>query len=89
VGKWLEYAGADFASMREFKSLVAEHARFHVVAADVIDKADTGASMDPGQTLGPESEFGIASRSVVKASMDVERRLRISLCLGLVAEATP
>lgn len=70
LGKWLEGEGAKYASMPEFKILVAEHARFHVAAADVIDKADTGASMGPDQALGPESEYGLASRSVVKAIMD-------------------
>jgi len=74
LGKWLEDAGAKYGSMPEFKRLVAEHARFHAVAADVIDKADTGARMDPDQALGPESEFGIASRSVVKAIMDVKNK---------------
>ncbi len=74
LGKWLEDEGANYASMPEFKSLVAEHAKFHAVAAAVIDKADTGASMDPDQTLGLESEFGIASRNVVKGIMDVKKK---------------
>ena len=73
-GKVVEGAGAKYASMPEFKSLVAEHARFHVAAADVIDKADTSSSIDPDQALGPGSEYGIASRNVVQAIIDVRRK---------------
>jgi hypothetical protein len=74
LGKWLENAGAKYASMPEFKSLMAEHARFHVAAADVIDKADTSSSIDPDQALGPGTEYGIASRNVVQAIIDVRRK---------------
>ena len=75
LGKWLESGGQKYASLPEYKNLVEQHARFHAVAANVIKKAESGASIDPDQTLGAESEYGIASRKVVRAIKNLETKV--------------
>ena len=73
LGKWLESTGKKYASLPEYKDLVAKHARFHTAAASVIEKADSGAKMDQDQILGVDSEYGLVSRSVVRAKLRVNR----------------
>jgi hypothetical protein len=75
LGKWLESGGQKYASLPEYKCLVEDHARFHTAAANVIRKADSGASVDHDQTLGPNSEYGNASRKVVCAIRDLEGKV--------------
>jgi methyl-accepting chemotaxis protein len=77
LGKWLEGSGMKYASLPEYKTLVAEHAQFHVSAASVIEKADSGAKLEQDATLGADSHFGIASRNVVKAIMDLRKKATV------------
>jgi aerotaxis receptor len=74
LGKWLEGSGTKYASLPEYKSLVAEHAKFHVASASVIEKADSGEKLDHDQTLGADSQYGIASRNVVKAIGELRKQ---------------
>jgi hypothetical protein len=74
LGKWLEGSGLKYASLPEYKTLAVEHAQFHVAAASVIERADTGAKLDHDETLGAESQYGVASRKVVKAIVDLSKK---------------
>lgn len=66
LGKWLHGEGAKFASNPNFKSLVAEHAKFHQAAAEIIKKADSGQDVNAEVTLGSNSPF-VAQSEKVKA----------------------
>lgn len=67
LGKWLESEGHKYESLPEYKSLAAEHKRFHAAAAHVIKAADAGEKIDEDRLLGRDSEYGIASQRVVNA----------------------
>ncbi len=76
LGQWLCGEGKSFSSMAEYQSLMGEHARFHRVAGDVIDKANSGKELNAELILNFNSEYGIASQNVVKAIMDLKRKVK-------------
>ncbi|HEX3987152.1 MAG TPA: methyl-accepting chemotaxis protein [Acidobacteriaceae bacterium] len=69
LGKWLYGEGRRHAQSPEFSHLVAEHARFHRAAGDVIRRADSGQKVAEDVALGGHSEFAQASTSVVGSLM--------------------
>ncbi len=60
----------------EYKTLIGEHARFHCAAGDVIDQANSGRQLNADNVLHHSSEYGIASRNVVMAIMDLKRKVK-------------
>jgi hypothetical protein len=75
LGKWIHGEGARFASLPEFVSLKAEHARFHTAAASVVDRADHGQHVSEELSLGAHSDFSQASNSVVSSLMALKRKV--------------
>ena len=75
LGKWLHGEGAKFASNPKFSQLVAEHAKFHKAAAQIIIKADSGASVTQEVALGAKSEFAVVSEKVVSILMECKKVL--------------
>jgi len=75
LGKWIHGDGAKHAKSPEFQQLRSEHTRFHKAAADVVHKADSGASVSGETALGGHSEFSAASTAVVKAIMSLRSKL--------------
>jgi methyl-accepting chemotaxis protein len=73
LGKWIVGEGAKFSALPTFRSLKAEHARFHKAAADIVRRADSGAKIADEMALGADSEFGHASRGVVQAIMSMRQ----------------
>ncbi len=73
LGKWLHGEGQKFAAKAEFQKLVADHARFHRAAGDIIRKADSGEKVNEEISLGGKSEYSAASGSVVTALMHMEK----------------
>jgi hypothetical protein len=78
LGRWLHGEGKKYSSTAEYQILVSEHARFHRAAGEVIDKANSGQAMNADRILHFDSEYGIASRNVVKAIMDLKRKAAVA-----------
>ena len=75
LGQWLYGEGKKYASTTEYQSLVGEHARFHRAAGEVIDEVHSGKAVNAELILNFNSEYGIASRNVVKAIMELKRKV--------------
>ncbi len=73
LGQWLYGEGRKHASTLEYQTLISEHAKFHRAAADVIDKANKGAA-NANAMLNFSSDYGIASRNVVTAIMQLKKK---------------
>ena len=67
--------GARYASLPEFRKLKYEHTRFHVVAADLVRKANSGESVSEQTAPCANSEFSLASSAVVIAILAIKKRL--------------
>jgi len=76
LGKWIRGEGARFANHDSFKKLVAEHAKFHRAAGDVIRRADSGQKVSEEVALGGKSEFSVASQHVVLLIMACSKECR-------------
>ncbi len=72
LGRWLYGEGKKYSSTAEYQILMAEHARFHQAAAEVVDRANSGQDADANRFLHSDSEYETASRNVVKAIMDLK-----------------
>ena len=75
LGRWLYGEGKKYSSEAEYHILVDEHARFHRAAAEVVDKANSGQDLNLERILHYDSEYGIASRNVMRAIMDLKRKV--------------
>ena len=72
LGRWLKGEGRKYAASPEFVKLVADHARFHMAASEVIRKADSGQRVAEEVALGARSEYASASNAVVAALMKMK-----------------
>jgi hypothetical protein len=75
LGSWIYGGGARYASLPEFRKLKYEHTRFHVVAADLVRKANSGESVSEQAAPCANSEFSLASSAVVIAILAIKKRL--------------
>ncbi len=75
LGQWLHGEGKEHASLDEYRTLISEHARFHRTAGEVIDRANKGLEKNGDRALNFYSEYGVASRSVVKAIKDLQKKV--------------
>jgi len=75
LGEWIYGEGASFSSLPEFTKLKYEHARFHMIAAELVRKANSGDSIDAEMEPCSNSEFSTSSAAIVKALMAMKRRL--------------
>jgi methyl-accepting chemotaxis protein len=74
LGQWIRGEGRNCSGYPEFAKLVAEHARFHKAAGEIVKRADNGEDVSGEFALGVGSEFSLASSSVVLALMDMKKR---------------
>jgi len=75
LGRWLYGEGKKYSSTAEYQILIAEHARFHRAAGEVVERANSGQDVNANHVLHSESEYGIASLNIVKAIMDLKRQV--------------
>jgi hypothetical protein len=75
LGKWLYGEGKAHAATAEHKALVAEHAKFHKAAAQIIVKAKSGKNVTEEVALGSSSEFAGASAKVISLIMEMKRKV--------------
>jgi hypothetical protein len=76
LGKWLHGEGVKFSSHATYKQLVAEHAKFHKAASDVIRRADSGQKIAEEVALGSKSEFAATSERVIQLIMTCSKECR-------------
>lgn len=74
LGQWIHGEGKKHAALPEFALLKKEHARFHVAAADVVRKADSGQDTSQEIALGGNSAFAAASSAVVGAILTMKAK---------------
>jgi hypothetical protein len=67
LGAWIYGEGASYRSLPEYVKLKYEHARFHMVAADLVKRANAGESIDAEMDPCSNSEFSTSSSAVVIA----------------------
>lgn len=75
LGQWIYGEGASYFSLPEYTKLKYEHARFHLVASELVKKANSGESVDVEIAPCSSSEFSTASAAVVIAIMAMKKRL--------------
>jgi methyl-accepting chemotaxis protein len=75
LGQWLCDEGRQYASLPEYRRLIADHARFHRAAGAIVERANRGQASAPEAMLGADSDYGAASKSVVKAIMDLKKKV--------------
>ncbi len=75
LGQWIYAACAAYSSMPEYTKLKYEHARFHMVAAELVKKANAGESVSTEMVPCSNSEFSTASSAIVIAIMAMKKRL--------------
>jgi hypothetical protein len=73
LGKWLHGEGQMHSKSPEFAKLVADHARFHAAAADIVKRADAGQHVNEEVALGAHSEYAAASNTVVTELMRLKK----------------
>ena len=75
LGKWLKGPIKDqFASDPEFQTLLAEHARFHEIAGQVLQRAQSGQTAQAQQQLN-DREFVGLSRSLCTKLLNMHQKL--------------
>ncbi len=75
LGQWIYGEGAGYSSLPEYTRLKYEHARFHAVAAELIEKANSGEAMRAEIEPCSSSEFSRSSSALVIAMMALKKRL--------------
>jgi hypothetical protein len=75
LGRWIYGEGACHSSLPEYKKLKFEHARFHVVASELVRKANSGDSVSEQTAPCANSEFSMSSSAVVIAILAIKKRL--------------
>jgi len=75
LGQWIYAEGAAYSSMPEYTKLKYEHARFHMVAAELVRKANAGEFVSAETGPCSNSDFSTSSSAVVIAIMALKKKL--------------
>ena len=67
LGKWLEGAGMEYASLASFHETKSTHASFHLRAAEVASAVARGEKSQAEAMLGADSPYSVASDAVILA----------------------
>jgi len=73
LGEWITGEGRKHAASPLFKTLTAEHARFHKAAAELVRRANLGEKVNGEVALGASSEFTKATVAVVSAITEMKK----------------
>jgi hypothetical protein len=79
LGKWIAGEGKQYAKIREYEAVKSSHAQFHKVAADIVQRANSGKAVAEEVALGAKSEFATASSAVVRAIMALKSKIRATV----------
>ncbi len=78
LGQWLHGEGKKtLSNLPEYKTLVAEHARFHRAVGHAIQQADAGKNLEEEHVLGWDSEFAASSRNIVSAIVQIKKKVNL------------
>jgi hypothetical protein len=77
LGKWIYSDGASHSALPEYTKLKYEHARFHLVAAELVRKANSGDPVDAEMEPCANSEFSTSSSAIVISLMAMKKRLSV------------
>ena len=75
LGQWLHGEGRKYASSPEYKTLVAEHARFPRASAGAVERVNSGQNPGADTQLGGDSEVATSSRKLATAIGAVQKRM--------------
>jgi hypothetical protein len=75
LGQWIYGEGSSYSALPEYTKLKYEHARFHTVAADLVNKANCGESIEQDLEPCSSSEFSNASSAVIIAITSMKKRV--------------
>jgi hypothetical protein len=75
LGQWIYSEATMHSSLPEYTKLKFDHARFHVVAAELIQRANSGESIDGEIAPCSSSEFSTSSSAVVIAILAMKKRV--------------
>jgi methyl-accepting chemotaxis protein len=79
LGQWLHgEAKKTLSSFPEYKTLVAEHARFHRAVGGAVEQANAGKKLDEGHLFGWDSEFAASSRNIVSAVVQLKKKANLA-----------
>jgi hypothetical protein len=68
LGRWMVGEGQQkFGALPDFATLTHEHAQFHVIAGELVRKADRGDRVDSEVALCATSEFSKSTARVIAA----------------------
>ena len=76
LGKWIHGDGLRLAGVPEYVTLKAEHARFHIAAAEIVERANAGQNVSAELVLGGKSPFATTSTAVVGAVMAIRGKIK-------------
>lgn len=75
LGRWIKGEGKQYEGTAPYRDLVAKHAMFHHVAAEVVKKAEGGNQKGAKSMLAEGREFSSASRDIVDAIMQLAKEV--------------
>ncbi len=75
LGRWIYGEGENYSSLPEYETLKSEHVRFHGIAAELVNKANSGESIDAEMEPCCNSEFSKSSSAIVIAIMAMKKYL--------------
>ncbi|MBP9752312.1 MAG: CZB domain-containing protein [Proteobacteria bacterium] len=76
LGKWMHFGNdSNFKKFTEFNELIIEHKRFHLAAAEIINRKNRGEDVTESIALGGNSEFSKASQNVIGLLMKLKRHM--------------
>jgi hypothetical protein len=75
LGMWIYGEGANYRGLPEYVKLKYEHARFHLVTAELVKRAHAGESIDAEMAPCASSEFSASSSAVIMAIVTMKKSL--------------
>jgi len=72
LGRWINGEGKQYEGTAQYRELVTKHNLFHVIAAEVVKKAESGDKKGAEALLATGREFSNVSREIVSAIMQLE-----------------
>jgi len=73
LGKWIHGEGAKLKAVPHYRDLVKKHANFHLCAAEVVKKAESGDKAAAKSALG--GSFASASKETIEAVMKLKKEV--------------
>jgi hypothetical protein len=73
IGQWLYREGLLYYGLPEYEAAMAEHVRFHGIAAEIVRRANDGEDVCADHILGCDSEYGLAASKVERCAQELQK----------------